>query len=162
MKMKKVVLLFCLIIIGSSCMNKLLVVSKNKILDIQDNNLPDKQCILGTWDICSAEDSDGSQTLYNICPIIYFFQDGNGKLVFPSKNCFFQWAITEANSIVFSFNSKEDKELFITKDTEFNLNFYNKNKLQYLELIQKGNKNIYFLSRNRINSPCSNESVIQD
>ena len=155
------ILLIYILIISSSCASKLSVVSNNNIIVNQVNIVPEKQCILGNWNICCAENSKGYQTLYNVCPKVQFLPDGNGEIVFSGKNCFFQWAITEDNTIVFSFNSKKDEESFISKDTEFKLNFYNEKVLQYLELVQKENIYKYYLSRVRIDSPCSDESVIQ-
>ena len=153
MKTKKA-LLICLVIISSNCANKLSVVHKDNVFGVQGNIAPERQCILDIWSICSTQNSDGSYILYYSCPKIHFLQDGSGELVFPGRNCFFQWAMVEG-IIVFSFNSKEDEKSFISKDTKFKLNLYNENKLQYLELIQTENRYKYFLSRIRPPDECS-------
>ena len=96
---------------------------------------------IGNWQMCKNFE-DGIETNRNHCLKITFHQNGLGS----TEEANFKWDVKD--SIVrFSFNSIEDRNRFISKDSIFTFEIYEKNKVHWLNLKNLKAKSWYLLGK---------------
>lgn len=107
-----------------------------------------KSSIVGSWHLCEST-GDGVEITYNVCPTIFFSEEGNGNMKSSKKKlCDFQYVIKK-DMIVFSFKSSNDKEAFFAAGAEFNFKFHIQDNMETLELSQIKTNYKFILSRTK-------------
>lgn len=132
MKTNLIVLFFSLLCYSCKSQNN------TKEEDIQDS-------ILGKWRICIYFEN-GLEQHPNHCPEMIFLENGKGVLEASEPSSHFQWKI-ENDKIHFSFETKRDKELFLSNNLIYTYNLYNERGLTFLKLITNESKSCYLLSK---------------
>lgn len=105
--------------------------------------------LMGDWNICKTIEGE-STTNYNVCPKISFFPNKVGQLILANSSiCHFKWSLAN-QTLSFSFDSKEAKQMFLTKESVFKISIQVQGKFEFLELKQLDDKYSILLSREKI------------